>query len=58
MKINKVERKRGMIKIMLRLFKNTNFVLLFIPFSLYFGILKSLLVIMELLMAPYNYEAH
>ncbi|CAD8109988.1 unnamed protein product [Paramecium primaurelia] len=55
-KINKIERKSGMLKIMLRLFKNRNFVLLFIPFSLYFGILKAYLVIMELLMAPYKYE--
>ncbi|CAK64992.1 unnamed protein product (macronuclear) [Paramecium tetraurelia] len=55
-KINKIERKGGMLKIMLRLFKNRNFVLLFIPFSLYFGILKAYLVIMELLMAPYNYK--
>lgn len=55
-KIHKIEKKRGMIKIMLRLFKNKNFVLLFIPFSLYFGILKSFLVVMELLMKPYGYS--
>lgn len=55
-KIHKIEKKRGMIKIMLRLFKNTNFVLLFIPFSLFFGILKSFLVVMELLLKPYGYS--
>lgn len=55
-KIHKIEKKRGMLKIMLRLFKNRNFVLLFIPFSLFFGILKAFLVEMELLMKPYGYS--
>lgn len=55
-KIHKVEKKRGMMRIMLRLFKNRNFVLLFIPFSLFFGILKAVLVEMELLMKPYGYS--
>lgn len=45
-----------MFRAMLRLLKNKNFVLLFIPFSVYFGILKAILVIMELLMAPYSYS--
>lgn len=40
---------------MLRLFKNKNFLLVFLPFSLYFGIMKSYLVIMELLMSPFSY---
>ena len=41
---------------MLRLFKNKNFLLVFLPFSLYFGIMKSYLVIMEVLTAPYTYD--
>lgn len=46
-KIKKVELKAEFFKNMKLLMKNLNFMLVFIPFSMYFGILKALLVIIE-----------
>jgi len=55
-KIKKIELKAEFFKNMKLLMRNLNFMLVFIPFSMYFGILKALLVIIEQLLNPFNYD--
>lgn len=55
-KIKKTELQVGFFKNLRILMMNRNFLLIIAPFSLYFGCLKSILVLMESLLAPFGYD--
>lgn len=54
--IKKTEIKAGFFKNLRILVRNKNFMFVAVPFSLFFGVLKALLVIIESLMKPFDFS--